>query len=156
MFSTGFMSYLKTGVIPHSSNFLWPDSIYYKGYSCLYLYLMGYICTCICSVVWCQICILIWNSEKKRHLHLMKRIWPPAVRVEQRNASRVVTSRQQEQTGSLGVYSDSKVHGANMGPIWGRQDPGGPHIGPMNLAIWVGFELISKQAKSYFYCKMAK
>ena len=22
---------------------------------------------------------------------------------------------------------DSKVHGANMGPIWGRQDPGGPH-----------------------------
>ena len=32
---------------------------------------------------------------------------------------------------------DSKVHGANMGPIWGRQDPGGPHIGPMNLAIWV-------------------
>ena len=34
-------------------------------------------------------------------------------------------------------YADSKVHGANMGPIWGRQDPGGPHIGPMNLAIWV-------------------
>ena len=31
---------------------------------------------------------------------------------------------------------DSKVHGANMGPIWGRQDPGGPHVGPMNLAIW--------------------
>ena len=32
---------------------------------------------------------------------------------------------------------DSKVHGANMGPIWGRQDPGGPHVGPMNLAIRV-------------------
>ena len=31
---------------------------------------------------------------------------------------------------------DSKVHGANMGPIWGRQDPGGPHVGPMNSAIW--------------------
>ena len=31
---------------------------------------------------------------------------------------------------------DSKVHGANMGPIWGRQDPGGPHVGPMSLAIW--------------------
>ena len=31
---------------------------------------------------------------------------------------------------------DSKVNGANMGPIWGRQDPGGPHVGPMNLAIW--------------------
>ena len=33
-------------------------------------------------------------------------------------------------------YSDGKVHGANMGSIWGRQDPGGPHVGPMNLAIW--------------------
>ena len=31
---------------------------------------------------------------------------------------------------------DSKVHGANMGHIWGRQDPGGPHVGPMNFAIW--------------------
>ena len=32
---------------------------------------------------------------------------------------------------------DSNVHGANMGPIWGRQDRGGPHIGPMIFAIWV-------------------
>ena len=32
---------------------------------------------------------------------------------------------------------DSKVHGATMGPIWGWQDPGGPHVGPMNFAIWV-------------------
>ena len=31
---------------------------------------------------------------------------------------------------------DSQVHGANMGPIWGRQDPGGPHFGSMNLVIW--------------------
>ena len=33
---------------------------------------------------------------------------------------------------------DSKVHGANMWPIsiWGRQDPGGPHVGPINFAIW--------------------
>ena len=29
---------------------------------------------------------------------------------------------------------DSKVHRANMGPIWGRQDPGGPHVGRMNFA----------------------
>ena len=35
--------------------------------------------------------------------------------------------------------SDSKVHGANMGPIWGRQDSGGPHVGPMNFAIWGTF-----------------
>ena len=25
------------------------------------------------------------------------------------------------------LYPDSKVHGANMGPIWGRQDPCWPH-----------------------------
>ena len=25
---------------------------------------------------------------------------------------------------------DSKVHGTNMGPIWGRQDPGGPMLAP--------------------------
>ena len=31
---------------------------------------------------------------------------------------------------------ESKVHGANVGPIWDRQDPGGPHVGPMNFAIW--------------------
>ena len=34
-------------------------------------------------------------------------------------------------------YPDSKVHGANMGPIGGRQNPGGPHVGPMNFAVWV-------------------
>ena len=31
---------------------------------------------------------------------------------------------------------DSKFHGAIMGPIWGRQDPGGLHVGPMNFATW--------------------
>ena len=33
---------------------------------------------------------------------------------------------------------DNKVLGANMWPIWARQDPGGPHVGPMSFAIWVG------------------
>ena len=31
---------------------------------------------------------------------------------------------------------DSKVHEVNMGPIWGRQDPNGLHVGPMNFAFW--------------------
>ena len=30
---------------------------------------------------------------------------------------------------------DNKVHGANMGPMWGRQDPGGSHVGSMNFVI---------------------
>ena len=41
------------------------------------------------------------------------------------------------QASGPGIYiPDSKVHKANMGPIWGRQDPGGPHDGPMNFALW--------------------
>ena len=34
------------------------------------------------------------------------------------------------------LIPDSKIHGAIMGPIWGQQDPDGPHVGPMKLAIW--------------------
>ena len=48
----------------------------------------------------------------------------------------------------------SKVHGANMGPTWGRQDPGGPHVGHTNLAILGGLlctELpIAKNYHSHF------
>ena len=40
----------------------------------------------------------------------------------------------------MSIYHDGKVHGANLGSIWGRQDPGGPHVGSMNLAIWVPFK----------------
>ena len=38
-------------------------------------------------------------------------------------------------------FPDSKVHGANMGPIWVLSAPDGPHVGPMNLAIRVDIEL---------------
>ena len=45
--------------------------------------------------------------------------------------------------GKFDVYSaassnnaDTNALGANMGPFWGRQDPGGPHVGLMNFAIW--------------------
>ena len=34
-------------------------------------------------------------------------------------------------------FPDSKFHGANMGPTWVLSAPGGPHVGLMNLAIWV-------------------
>ena len=36
---------------------------------------------------------------------------------------------------SLLTVPDSKVHEANMRPIRGWQDPGGPHVDPMNLVI---------------------
>ena len=51
------------------------------------------------------------------------------------------------------VFPDGKVHGANMGPTWGRQDPGGPHIGPMNLASWV---VMKNPDIVYYYFSMYK
>ena len=36
----------------------------------------------------------------------------------------------------MDVIPDRKVQEVNMWPIWGRQEPGGPHVGPMNFAIW--------------------
>ena len=47
------------------------------------------------------------------------------------------TSENQLRGSNICEFPDSKVHGTNMGPLWGRQDPGGPHVGPMNFAIWV-------------------
>ena len=29
-----------------------------------------------------------------------------------------------------------------MGAIWGRQDPGGPHVGPKNFVIWDVYALV--------------
>ena len=31
---------------------------------------------------------------------------------------------------------NNKVHGANMGPTCVLSSPGGPHVGPMNRAVW--------------------
>ena len=47
--------------------------------------------------------------------------------------------------GCFVIYPDSKVHGANTGPTWVLMAPDGPHFGPMNFAIRVGFtQLIAK------------
>ena len=35
------------------------------------------------------------------------------------------------------------VQGANMEPTWGWQDPGGPNVGHMNLAIWDSIHIAS-------------
>ena len=41
-----------------------------------------------------------------------------------------------EQRGQHFVDNIFTLKAKFMGPIWGRQDPGGPHFGPMNFAIW--------------------
>ena len=35
---------------------------------------------------------------------------------------------------SFEADTNSKVHGANMGPTWVLSAPDGPHVDPMNLA----------------------
>ena len=51
---------------------------------------------------------------------------------------------------------DSKVHGVNMGPIWGRQDPGESHVGPMNWvkssAFWLSAVMLQMSLSNAFYC----
>ena len=47
-------------------------------------------------------------------------------------------------------HPDSKVHGANMGPIRGPQDPGGPHVGP------IPWTFLSGQASEVFILQTSK
>ena len=61
--------------------------------------------------------------------------------------------RQTDARHSVGwsYYPDSKVPGANVGPIWSWQDPNGPHIGPMNFAIWVLLRGMGLLFKCYIF-----
>ena len=40
------------------------------------------------------------------------------------------------------MHPDSKVHKSDMGPAWVLSAPGGPHVGPVNLAIRVVNEFV--------------
>ena len=51
-------------------------------------------------------------------------------------------------------HIDSKVHGASMAPIWGRQDPGGPQFGPMNFAIWGALLVALCKQSQYDRCQL--
>ena len=51
----------------------------------------------------------------------------------------LMMTKYQEESGHQNP--DSMVHGANMGPIWGRQDRGEPHVGPRNFALWASMAL---------------
>ena len=48
-------------------------------------------------------------------------------------------------TGLPHGFPDNKIHEAYMGPIWGRQDPGMTHVGPMNLAMRVSIYIHATQ-----------
>ena len=86
-------------------------------------------------------CVVVSNHRPDRLLRARTKA-TPKVRTTGRlwgesissNGRRVFISWRPVNNGNLSP--DSNVHGANMGPIWGRQNPVGPHVGPMNFAIW--------------------
>ena len=43
-----------------------------------------------------------------------------------------------------------------MGPIWGRQDPGGPHVGRMNFAIWDVMFCVYAGCMNMALCKLRR
>ena len=53
---------------------------------------------------------------------------------------------------------DSKVHGANMGPIWGRQDPGGPMLVSWTLLSRISLvnQSLNEQNDHYFVADTVK
>ena len=69
---------------------------------------------------WCQ----IWTPSRTWHI-LLKHRNLHENGINQSFVSQILQS-----------IPESKVHGANVGPTWGRQDPGGPHVGHMNFVIW--------------------
>ena len=82
--------------------------------------------------------------DKMKFYHVISNLWseiPCALFQTQRpflngTTSRVVHLQSPSITCVSYNHPNSKVPGANMGPIWSRQDPGGPHVGPMNFDIW--------------------
>ena len=88
----------------------------------LYLLLILWQSDVLSSLVW----LYSLSETKMSHLHGSGH-WTVAVCL--------VTWFFYQLVAKPGNNADIKVHGANMGPIRGRQDPGGPPVGPMNFAI---------------------
>ena len=78
-------------------------------------------------------CQILWWLGYSEEWFLALRFWRPAGCFRRKMLFyQYKDSHVKDMTVSI---PDRKVHGANMGPIWGRQDPGGPHVDPINFVI---------------------
>ena len=83
---------------------------------------------------------LWWGSgikwPKKYHSHpwISNQSAPDEVQTVRPNYARWLPNRTSHRM-PLGTVPDGKVHEAYMGPTWGRKDPGGSHVGPMNISL---------------------
>ena len=97
---------------------------------------------CIC-VIYINRTHVTYHIHRYIYMHKSTAYWPVCRSLNSKhtecNKIVIITSKRHFYViniFSLRIIPDKKVHGANIGPIWGRQDPGGPHVGPINLAIW--------------------
>ena len=92
----------------------------------------------------CQLCwVLLINNHVTRGSASLSRDLTDAVNVHLHALSWklylcdiFVAVHFYDETTLHNAHPASKVHGDSMGHIWGRKHLGGPHAGPMNLAIW--------------------
>ena len=75
---------------------------------------------------WCILSYVWWEAIKLFWIWIWIWIFKPECCYRQCFTYRLAWAKLSGYQGSWGQH----------GPIWGRQDPGGSHIGPMNLAIW--------------------
>ena len=117
----------------------------------------------LCQRDWCfkaRLSMSCWLWYQEISSHLVDYPWFPAhaICLGHNQGCQIFTSL-------LGVANspnfehyipDSKIHGDNVGPTWGRQDPGGPHVGHMNFAIWDAHTNTDTGSKTKLYYQYSK
>ena len=100
-------------------------TMYFDSYTTLPLkrWHMLFMSTCpIYDLIFVSLFHHYWRDDLFQNVQLQEwQCWPAG------------EPRQWTLIANLLNYPDSKVHGTNMRPIWGRQDTGRPHIGPCTL-----------------------
>ena len=119
-------------------------------HSYVYIYIHTYICVCVCA--WFAFCCgLLWIGAGPYPSWLLHRHWsnPTVILVPENQPWRTSVNKSHESTKihckvqhvhiswDIPILHNITLIARFMGPTWGLQDPGGPQVGPMNLAIRV-------------------
>ena len=98
------------------------------------------------SITFPHCCVLLWfdfsRFTHKIQVYFTGTVWMlivPAPKKQlwtRQNSTQSIRNMSPDICNHHDDVPDSKVYGANMGPIWGRLDPGGPHVDPIKFAIW--------------------
>ena len=83
-----------------------------------------------------------WYRSAFYHTHIRSCLFASLMSCQRMTYNYGHKSNYSEYTTFIGTQ-DSKAHGSNMGPTWGWQFPGGPHVGLINIAIWDYFNNVT-------------